>query len=342
MKQNGTIRNWLFAQRRRKRAWVLLALTIVLLAFASLNILAYRHARAMMFFADSGQRTASAEKLTAPEKLRVLLSGVTMPKPQSQRTPAAEGLDFTCHTISVNAEVKLEAWHIPNEEATAAILLCHGYNASKSSLINEARVFHDTGLDVFLIDFRGSGGSNQAYTTIGYAEGEDVAASLRFVREQVALATPVILFGQSMGAASILRAVSAHDADPDAIIIESVFDSLLSTTKNRFALMGLPAFPAAHLLVFWGGRQAGFSGFDHNPAEYAASAQCPVLQLHGGKDTRATLEQARHVFDAIPGKKTFIQFSDVGHRAMLRANPEQWTTSVMEFLSEQGMLKTDT
>ena len=38
-----------------------------------------------------------------------------------------------------------------------------------------------------------------------------------------------------------------------AVVVESVFDRLLSTAENRFHSMGIPAFPMARLLIFWGG-----------------------------------------------------------------------------------------
>jgi hypothetical protein len=41
-------------------------------------------------------------------------------------------------------------------------------------------------------------------------------------------------------AAAILRAVSAHELSPDALILECPFDRLLTTVQNRFAAMRLP------------------------------------------------------------------------------------------------------
>ena len=58
-----------------------------------------------------------------------------------------------------------------------------------------------------------------------------------------------------MGAASVLRSVHSCGVQPDAIIAESVFDRMLTTVRHRFELMGVPSFPCAELLVFWGGRQ---------------------------------------------------------------------------------------
>ena len=39
----------------------------------------------------------------------------------------------------------------------------------------------------------------------------------------------------------------------DAVVLECPFDRLLTTVEHRFELMGVPAFPLARLLTFWGG-----------------------------------------------------------------------------------------
>lgn len=66
------------------------------LGFVGLNLLAYRHARAMMTYAQAGARTASPEHLQLPAKLKLLATGVTLPRPELTRTPADFGLE--CRT----------------------------------------------------------------------------------------------------------------------------------------------------------------------------------------------------------------------------------------------------
>jgi pimeloyl-ACP methyl ester carboxylesterase len=186
------------------------------------------------------------------------------------------------------------------------------------------------------VDFRGSGESSEAYTTIGYREAEDVAAAVRYAREHLPHAR-LILYGQSMGAAAVLRAVHACGVQPDAIIAEAVFDRMLSTVRNRFRIMGVPSFPGAELLVFWGGRQAGFDGFSLNPVDYAASVRCPILFLHGAADPRARIEEARSVFAAVPGWKRFKEFPGLGHQAALARFPDEWKATVAQFLRDAAL-----
>jgi pimeloyl-ACP methyl ester carboxylesterase len=99
--------------------------------------------------------------------------------------------------------------------------------------------------------------------------------------------------------------------------------------------MGLPAFPGAHLLVFWGGVQNGFSGFKYNPAAYATQVQCPVLILHGAEDPRVTVDQAQAILQNLNGSKQFEQFDGVGHESYFEAQPDKWQRIILDFLALQ-------
>ncbi|NJR40440.1 MAG: hypothetical protein HC781_18420 [Leptolyngbyaceae cyanobacterium CSU_1_4] len=87
----------------------------------------------------------------------------------------------------------------------------------------------------------------------------------------------MILYGASMGAVAVMRAVAIEKIEPVALILESPFDRLLNTVRHRFEVMGIPSFPSAELIVFWGGVQLGIDGFNHNPVDYARSIDCPRI-----------------------------------------------------------------
>ena len=52
-----------------------------------------------------------------------------------------------------------------------------------------------------------------------------------------------------------------HNVVPDA---SGYIDTLSRAVERRFEAMGLPAFPGAALLLFWGGRAAGFDPDAHH------------------------------------------------------------------------------
>jgi pimeloyl-ACP methyl ester carboxylesterase len=305
--------------------------------FLIANLAAFLQARSMTRFAPAGVRTPAPEHLGLASKLRVLLTGVTVPRPVNRLTPADLGLAFaTFHTQSTD-DVDLELWHIPatpssSETSRTMILLFHAYAASKEMMLPVARVLHDLGYDTLLVDFRGCGGSTGDETTVGYREADDVIATTKFARELFA-PDRIVLLGDSMGAAAVLRAASTDPKIADALIVDAPFDRLLSTVENRFAAMRLPSFPFARLIVFWGGTRQGYWAFAHNPADYASKITCPVLHLHGENDPRVTLPQAQELFSRLAGPKSFVLFRGAGHASHLEADHDLWTQSVQKFLA---------
>jgi alpha-beta hydrolase superfamily lysophospholipase len=316
---------WLWAHRKRAAGALLLASALLL------NGIAFMHARAMTHFTRDGTRTPPPESLSYLEKAGVMLTGVCVPRPTIVATPEQVGLSFTTHRLQGDAG-ELEAWHVRRANARGLVLMFHGYASCKAALLPEAKAFHELGYATLLLDFRGSGGSSGSETTIGYTEADDVACAVAFARAEWP-GQPLGLYGQSMGSAAILRAVAVHGIQPDALIVESPFDRLLSTVENRFDAMKIPSFPFARLLVFWGGAQHGFNGFEHNPIDHARHVRCPVLHLQGEVDPRVTRQQADAIFEKFSGDKRFVLFPGVGHRPLLSERPDQWQEAVSEFLN---------
>ena len=299
--------------KKNTKCWFAGIAVVAVVGFAGLNVLAYNHARSMTLFVATGtQKSTKPEDLSFWSKIKVLLVGINVPRPSSKRSPW--DLAPECQVLSIDAQdgVVLESWYCNGGKGTTLVLLFHGYSTDKTSLLREARTFLDFGASVMLVDFRGSGGSSESYTTIGFHEAEDVATVVRYAETHLSHGK-IILFGQSMGASAILKAVHEHDIVPDAVIIEAVFDTMLNTVRNRFDAMRIPSFPSAELLVFWGGQQWGFDGFQHNPMDYASSLKSPILFMHGTDDLRATISEGRRVFDAVPSPKDFKKFGQTGH-----------------------------
>ena len=290
------------------------------------------HARAMTHFVSNGRRTGSPESLSVPQKVKVLLTGVTVSKPVNRVTPDTLGLEFETHRFSGGAG-ELEAWFVPSGRPRGLILMFHGYASCKSELLREAAAFHELGYATFLVDLRGSGGSSGFDTSVGVHEANDVARACEYATDKWP-ETPVIVFGESMGSVAVLRAISVHNLQPRAVVLECPFDRLVSTVGNRFRTMGLPATPFTQLLVFWGGVQQGFNGFAHNPADYAKSVTVPALMLHGSGDTRVTLAQAETIFENLSGRKQFDVFDGVGHESFVARDAIRWKQLVGRFLLE--------
>ncbi len=319
---------WVWAHRKRS------ALLFVLLLLVAVNVLAYVHAHAMTHYVESGNRTASPERLSFLDRVGILCTGVSVPRPSGSGTPADRGLAFEMHHIDSTDGMRLEAWYVPHRHPRGLVLLFHGYASCKADMLPEIAAFHELGFAALAVDFRGSGGSTGSVTSIGVREADDVAAAWAYARDK-ALGAPVILFGKSMGAAAVLRALAVHNLKPEALVLECPFDRLLSTVEARFDAMGVPAFPAARMLVFWGGLQHGFDGFAHNPVDYARAVHCPALFLHGERDLRVSVAQVEAIAAAVQGPRQTVVFPGLGHQSYVAAQARAWKDTVFAFLAAQ-------
>ena len=269
-----------FPWRRRR-----LLLAILLLGFIALNVLAYNHAYRMTHFVSGASHAGKPESLSFGQKLKALILGIEVPRPEYSKTPAEFDLPFESITIAGRDGVSLATWLVPHAEAKGMVVLLHGYAACKSHVLPEAKAFHDLGYSVVLVDFRGSGESSGNVTTVGVFEADDVADVFAFVSER--FKTKPILFGQSMGAVAILRAIAVHGIEPEAIILECPFNRMLTTAQNRFAAMGVPSYIVQHLSGAMADYQNGrMAGADNNVEKLTGRRSMTVgefARLHADK-----------------------------------------------------------
>lgn len=87
--------------------------TLCIIGVLALNLLAFMHSSAMMTFSDGSSRTQSPENLNFISKVKLLTTGVSIPRPENSRTPESIGLAYQPHGFQGVNGTALEAWHIP-------------------------------------------------------------------------------------------------------------------------------------------------------------------------------------------------------------------------------------
>lgn len=299
-----------------------------LLPFLALNTIAYNHAYQFTHFtppAEGGK--VNAYQLSASEKIKALFLGVANPRPENIKVPTQP-----FEHIRLQGDKMLSCWLIRVPEPKGTVILFHGYGGEKSTMLDKATEFGQLGYNTFLVDFMGSGGSAGNQTTIGYQEAEQVKTCLAYIQER--LGGKVFLFGTSMGAVAILKALQDYPLQPTGVLLECPFGSLYETTCARFRLLNIPTFPFAGLLVFWGGIQNNFWGFSHNPVAYAKAATCPVLLLYGEQDPKVSRAEIDEIFANLRGPKQLRTYPKAGHESYLIAYKKEWVRDVADFLSQ--------
>ena len=291
-----------------------------------MNIVAFFHAyRFTHFTDDNSKKTKSPQELSSFEKVKTLFFGVNNPKPKNTKFPTQK-----YKTLKLHSNKEIECWLIKTEKSKGTVILFHGYGGEKSSMISKSDEFLKLGFSTMLVDFMGSGNSQGNQTTIGFSEAEEVKTAFDYLRKTGE--KNIYLFGTSMGAVAIMKCINDTQIKPKGIIIECPFGSMYTTVCARFKKMNAPAFPMAGILLFWGGVQNGFWGFDHNPTEYAKNINSPTLLLYGEKDKSVSRKEIDEIYSNLKGQKERIIYKNTGHENYLIKNKIQWTRNVSDFL----------
>ena len=294
------------------------------LVFGVLNLIAYNQAYHFTHFSYEAKEKTRIESLNIAQKAAVLLFGIDNPRPENSNVP-----ETPFETLHFQGNFALEAWKMPVSNAVGTILLFHGYTGNKSKLLQQAAFFNQLGYTAILVDFRGCGGSEGNVTTVGYLEANDVKTVYDKVR--AGTTDKIYLYGSSMGAAAILRAMGDLGVTPESAIVECPYGSLLEAAENRFHMMGLPSFPTASLMVFWGGFQNGFWGFSHRIWDSASRVKTPVLLLYGSNDDRVRRDEIDHIYRNLAGKKQLHIFEN-GYHILYPYSGREWEDTVNNFL----------
>ena len=260
----------------------------------------------------------------------LILNGIPITK-----TPVDPLPDEIIQTDTIPAVQALEVWSlemIPNEKGT--VLLFHGHGSNKQSLLSNGIDFYRLGYNVIMIDFRASGNSEGTTCTAGFKEAEDVLMAVEWAKTKFPNSPKTILFGSSMGAAAILRAVDELKVTASALILECPFGSLQEAVSNRFNIVGLPSFPASQCLTFWGGYLNDFNAFDFVPSNYAKNITVPTLLMYGEKDKRVNLSETKDIFANLSGPKQLKLFPSLAHVSYRNQKPVEWFKTVKWFLRE--------
>ncbi|MDC6363651.1 MULTISPECIES: alpha/beta hydrolase [Flavobacteriaceae] len=309
-----------------KRKWIKYGLWTFLTIFALMNAVALFHSYKFTHFTDSKiEKTKAPEKLTAGQKIRTLVFGVSNPRPKNIVGPT---MDY--ETIKLKSNREIEGWSIKTDNPKGTVILFHGFGGKKSSMLDKSDIFLKLGYNTFLVDFMGSGGSEGNQTTIGFLEAEQVKTCFDFLTEKGE--KNIYLFGTSMGAVAIMKSIYDYQLQTKGIIIECPFGSMYQTVCTRFKAMNAPTFPMAGLLVFWGGVQNGFWAFGHSPTEYANKINCPTLLLYGAKDEKVSRREIDGIYKNLSGAKSLIIYPEAGHENYLSKYQDKWTKDIQDFL----------
>jgi pimeloyl-ACP methyl ester carboxylesterase len=237
-----------------------------------------------------------------------------------------------------------EGWTVDPREA---ILLLHGWSGSVTPDLLDVGPFLRRTAGVLGLDFRGHGGSDEAPTTFGMNEVEDVAGALAWLGERGI--RRVALVGSSMGGITAIAAVAvlgdgrlaSADADPAApvaavdaprprivaVVADSVTPELALVVANR---MRIPFGRriANHAFTRMA-RRLGGDPRDTQPIDVIGLLEdVPLLLVHGTEDRTVLPADAARLAAAAPAGSRHLVIEGAGHGRGHAVDPDAYEAAV--------------
>jgi fermentation-respiration switch protein FrsA (DUF1100 family) len=243
-----------------------------------------------------------------------LLYYPNVPSRELTATPATIELDYEAVTLQTDDGLRLSAWFIPHPAPRATLLFFHGNAGNLSHRLESIRLFHDLGLAVFIIDYRGYGQSegspSEAGTYRDAAAAWDYLVTKRHIAPQ-----EIVIFGRSLGAA--IAAELASRTRPAALIIESAFTSVPNMAARIY-----PWLP-----VRW------LSRYHYDTQTALESLTCPVLIIHSREDDIIPYAEGEQLFTHAREPKQFLELHG-GHSDGFLVSREAYTQGIDDFLEK--------
>ena len=233
--------------------------------------------------------------------------------------------------------INLKGWFIPApEQSEKTIILMHGWNMNKGSILPNTIFLRDLGYNLFYFDFRGCGESGEGKTSVGYLETRDARAAIETLQKtRPQFAQEITLYGISMGAAVAVY-TAAHNPAVKALVAEACYYSYEKVVA-RWAKehKHTPYFPLVALTLFFARKRLGMDPENfsprHNIKKLGGKA---IFIINGADDTLAPRHDARKLFAKAGEPKQLWIVANAGHTEVAEVAGQQYRNRLGQFYTK--------
>lgn len=236
-----------------------------------------------------------------------------LPSRKVSVTPERLGLEFEPVTLTAEDGVKLDGWFLPRTTPRATLLFFHGNAGNISHRLDSLKLFHDLGLSVLIIDYRGYGRSEGEPSEAGIYRDAD--AAWRYLTESRRIPPErILLLGRSFGGAVAGYLASQHPAL--GLVLESTF-----TSAPEMAGVLYPWLPARWL-----------TRFEYDTRARLAHIQMPLMVIHSPQDDIIPFSQGETLYlEGLPPKR-FLELNG-SHNVGVLTNTQRYRRGLDDFIA---------
>lgn len=207
-------------------------------------------------------------------------------------TPLDVDLHYEEIILTTEDNEKIHAWFIPNDSsrqwADKTVLFFHGNAGNISQRLETIQIYHQLGLNFFIIDYRGFGQSTGKPSEKGIYL--DAAAAWDYlVHERKIKPDEIIVAGRSLGGG--VASELAKNVTPAMLILESTFISMPEVSKLHY-----PFMPTGLIMKD-----------KYATLNKLANITCPIVVAHSKNDEVIPFTHAEKIFQRASEPKQFIE-----------------------------------
>ncbi len=238
--------------------------------------------------------------------------------PRKYSTPCPEhAFDLA---IPVGSQVSITCRFYEGDPRWPWILYFHGNGEVASEYDVIAALYHRTGLNLTVADYRGYGTSGGAPTLTDLAR--DAHALFKGMKEELSRRgsrQDLWVMGRSLGSISALELAYYYPDQLRGLIIESGFPSVVSIIEH----LGIPA------------EGVDLRAIHQECLERIETISLPTLIIHGEKDTLVPLSEARAIYEHLgsPTKELLI-IPGATHNDILYVGIEAYFEALHKFVEK--------
>jgi len=225
-------------------------------------------------------------------------------KARSYLLPVEKGISISCRFFSGNS-------------ADPNMLFFHGNGEVAAEYQDIGEAFNGIGINLFVADYRGYGGSGGRPTISGMMK--DAHAILRGFRQKLeenGFTGSRFIMGRSLGSASAIELASNYPGDFKGLIIESGFCDV----SDLLARIGIS-------LKMQGGGQYSPPGFDR-----VRKITLPALIIHGEWDSIVPLTEGEKIYNNISSAdKKMLVIDGADHNTIFAVGMKEYLAALEDF-----------
>jgi fermentation-respiration switch protein FrsA (DUF1100 family) len=278
--------------------------------------------------------SAALMYITRTKAIELVYQPIEIRNPITE-SPADYSLPYEEVSVTTTDGFTLAGWFVPSQNG-AVIIAQHGFRGGRNNMLYDADLLSRHGYGVLMSSFRAHDVNPGEMVTFGKMEVLDLDAWYQYLITRTDIDPKKIgILGESMGGMVTIQ-YAAQNPNLRAVAVHSSFTSIDAAAGMAVEhFTGLPAFPFAPLIVWWGEQLAGFDSSEMDATRWIGQiSPRPVFIMMGGQDDHIPAASGQWLYDAANEPKELWFVPDATHHGIPEIAPEEYEQRLTEFYDQ--------